>query len=272
MGGIWKKIPATYVLFWIGSLALAGVFPFAGFYSKDAILEYTYASGGRYAYFAYYIGIIVAFMTAFYSWRLLFKVFHGKCNIESKKVAKIHDSPPTMMLPLILLAVASLISGWWLHSLDIEMYSSAFWGGALTVLPEHDKISAVHHLPYFVDKLPGIVGIVGIVLAYLLYILMPKLQNWIAVRLLLLCHLLEKKYYFDLLYDGIVVGFVKSMSVLLWKGADQKLIDNLPNGSASAARFGGRIISKMQSGYFYHYAAVMIMAVFVLLLWVVVVK
>lgn len=268
MGGIWRKIPATYIFFWIGSLAIAGIYPFAGYFSKDAIIELAYASNAKFATFAYLVGVIVAFLTAFYSWRLLIKVFHGPCNVSKPVLKKIHESGYVILIPLGILAAASVFLGYYLdHSVGILNFASQAWSGALFVLPEHNFLEEAHHLPHIIEYSPIIAGVLGIFTAYLVYSIIPSLCGIIA-RLFGVCkNLFEKKYYFDHLYDGVVVGFLKGASLICWKGIDQKIIDGIPNSTYKCMKSTGQKLNETQTGYFYHYALVMILSVIVFLIW-----
>lgn len=269
MGGIWKKIPITYGLFWIGSLAIAGIYPFAGYFSKDAIIELAYASDAKFASFAYLVGVVVAFLTAFYSWRLLLKVFHGPCNVSKSVLNKIHESGFVMILPLILLALGSVFAGYYLeHFIDIVDSSSKGWGSSLFVLSKHNFLHEAHHnIPDLIKYSPTIAGISGIFMAYLVYSIFPSLACTFAKTFRFFKTIFEQKYYFDYLYDGLIVGFIKGSSLICWKGIDQKLIDGIPNSAYKYVKNTGKKLNEIQTGYFYHYALVMILSLIIFLIW-----
>src|ERR687898_847986 len=145
MGGLWRKIPITYAVMWVGSLALAGVPIFAGYYSKDLILEAAYAAHGPFASYAFWLGIIAAALTAFYSWRLLFLTFHGEPRAPAEVQAHVHESPRIMTVPLILLAIGATFAG--LAGLSMVEGTGEFWRGSIFVLPDHDALAEAHHVP-----------------------------------------------------------------------------------------------------------------------------
>ncbi|MBU2090774.1 MAG: NADH-quinone oxidoreductase subunit L, partial [Alphaproteobacteria bacterium] len=157
MGGIWKLIPLTYGLMWIGSLALAGVPFFAGFYSKDIIIESAFASGTDIGRFAFWIGIVAAFLTAFYSWRLLLLTFHGKPRASHHTMEHVHESPKVMTIPLIVLAIGAIFAGFVGYESFVGDGRAAFWGSSILVLEGKDVIEAAHHVPLWVKLLPIVV-------------------------------------------------------------------------------------------------------------------
>ncbi|VBB68596.1 NADH-ubiquinone oxidoreductase chain L [invertebrate metagenome] len=271
MGGIAGKIKITYVMMWIGSLALAGMPFFAGYYSKDIILESAFGSGSLVGRFAFWMGITAAFMTAFYSWRLLFMTFHGQPRADEKVMAHIHEAPVVMLIPLFFLAVGALFSGWISYEAFVGHHREAFWGQAIVVLPGHDAIAAAHHIPSWVKLAPFVVGASGIALAYLLYARMPVLPGLLASIFHRLYKFLLKKWYFDELYDSLFVRPAFRIGRGFWKGGDGAVIDGIgPDGVAAASRDIARRLSRLQSGYVYHYAFAMIVGVTVFVTWFVV--
>ncbi len=182
MGGLWKLIPVTYVLMWIGSLALAGIWPFAGFYSKDVVLEAAYASGTGPGGYAFWMGIAAAFLTAFYSWRLLLMTFHGKPRADNQVMAKVHESPKVMIVPLMVLAAGATFMGYVGFESFVGNKAAAFWGESILVLESHPALEAAHNVPLWVKYLPLGVGLGGIGLAYVLYMLAPSLPGMLAAR------------------------------------------------------------------------------------------
>jgi len=269
MGGIWKLIPVTYALMWVGNLALAGVPPFAGYFSKDMILEAAYASHSGVGKFAFWLGIAAALLTAFYSWRLLFMTFHGKPRADHHTMEHVHESPLTMLIPLVVLSIGAVAAGFAFYESFVGHGAHEFWGNAILVLPEHDSIGAAHHgLPGWVPILPTIVGAIGIVLAYVLYIVMPGLPGVIASKLSGIHAFLYNKWYFDELYDALFVRPARWLGHGLWKAGDGMLIDGVgPDGVAAATREVARRASGLQSGYVYHYAFAMVIGVVVLVAW-----
>ena len=264
MGGIWKLIPQTYVLMWIGNLALAGIPLFAGYYSKDIILEADFAGGTRIDEIAYWLGIAAAFMTAFYSWRLLFMTFHGKPRADKHTMEHVHESPLVMLAPLYVLAAGAFFAGWGFHEYFVGEQKAEFWGKALFLLPGDDSIVKAEQDPQWVKLLPTIVGVVGILLAFVFYMKATKLPGKIASAFKPIHSLLFNKWYFDELYHAIGVVPAFFLGKKLWKIGDGKIIDGLgPDGIAATVARSSRGTSKLQTGYVYHYAFAMLVGVVV---------
>ena len=264
MGGIWKKIPLTYAMMWVGSLALAGVFPFAGFYSKDAVLEAAYASHGGFAMYGFWCGIIAAFLTAFYSWRLIIMTFHGAPRADQHTMDHVHESPPAMTVPLLVLAAGAVLAGFvFNHQLVGEQWQ-AFWGASIHNGPANHVIHDMHALPGWVGLAPSVVGIAGIALAYLLYMGMPRVPAQLAERFAPLYRFLLNKWYFDELYDRIFVRPTLALARGLWQVGDAKIIDGIPNGLAALTNQGAGQVVKVQTGSIAHYAFAMLIGVVVL--------
>ena len=269
MGGVWKKIPVTYALMWIGNLALAGLPIFAGFYSKDMILEAAFAAHSPVGMLAFWLGISAALMTAFYSWRLLIMTFHGPTRAPKKVFDHAHESPLVMLVPLFVLGAGAVFAGILFAGSFIGDHRADFWGKAIFVLAENDSIEkAHHHLPGWVPVLPIIVGLIGIALAYVLYLFMPRLPGVIAGKLRGVHAFLYNKWYFDELYDWAFVRPARWLGHGLWKGGDGALIDGVgPDGIAAATQNVAAKASRMQSGYVYHYAFAMVIGVVALVVW-----
>jgi len=286
MGGIHKLIPVTYIFMIIGTLALTGVgipgtsIGFAGFFSKDAIIEAAYAAGAgghnAPAVFAFWMGLIAAGMTSFYSWRLLFMTFHGRFRGDPETLKHAHESPLSMTVPLALLAIGALFAGLFMAKQFIGFGGSAeisngFWNGALpgTGIVEHaaDAHGAAaehgggghHDFPLWVLWAPFVVTLGGFILAWLMYIRNDGTQKRINAKGGMLYNFLLNKWYIDELYEATVVRLVRKLGDLFWKIGDVKIIDGLgPNGFAAMALASGKRLSKFQSGYLYHYAFVML--------------
>ena len=268
MGGLRKRIPLTYWLMIVGTLALTG-FPFlSGFYSKDLILEATFARDTGVGYYAFYIGIFVAGLTAFYSWRLIFMTFHGECRAPKSVQDKIHESPIVMTLPLIFLAVGALFSG----KLGYEFFGGesmkAFWGDALLVLKENRTIEAAAGVPMWVVLLPTIMFIVGTSLAFYCYQLKPDLPKTLSSKFSGIYQFLLNKWYFDELYDLLFVRSAFRFGHALWKKGDGAVIDGLgPDGISSIVRrLSGQAV-RLQSGFLYHYAFAMMIGLIAFASW-----
>ncbi len=264
MGGIWKKIPATYAVMWVGSLALAGIFPFAGYYSKDAIVEATYAAHSGAGTYAFICAVAAAFLTAFYSWRLLILTFHGRPRADHHVMEHVHESPFVMLLPLFLLAAGALVSGFMLKDWFIGHEWTEFWHGSIANSPSNKVLDTMHHLPEWVGLAPSVVGIAGIVLAYVLYMFMPGVPAQLASSFGGLYRFLLNKWYFDELYDAILVKPALGLARLFWQVGDATIIDGMPNGAAAIAAGTSRQAVKLQTGSLAIYAFSMLIGVVVL--------
>jgi NADH-quinone oxidoreductase subunit L len=274
MGGLRKKIPVTYIYMWLGSLALAGIPVFAGFYSKDLILESAFAAHTGVGEFAYWIGVAAAFLTAFYSWRLLFMTFHGKTRADHHAFDHAHEAPWIMNAPLLLLAFGSIFAGIiGYHSLGMVDGTTKFWGDALKTLAAGEILEKAHHLPMWVAKLPVVISALGIVAAYFVYGRKAfgeknNLPTRIASRLRGIYNFLLNKWYFDELYNALFVTKAWLSGKILWKRLDIGVIDGLgPNGISRLTGMGAGRVSAFQTGMVNHYAFIMLAGVVVLLGW-----
>ncbi|MGB4101242.1 MAG: NADH-quinone oxidoreductase subunit L [Alphaproteobacteria bacterium] len=273
MGGLWRKIPKTYALMWIGSLALAGigiygVFGFAGYYSKDVILESAWASASGHGYMAYWLGIATAFLTAFYSWRLLILTFHGESRADHHTQEHVHESPWVMLLPLLPLAIGAVVAGYFAYDWFVGEEKAHFWGAALMVLPEHDTVALAHHVETWVKLAPLVAAVSGILLAYLAYTLFPALPGACARAGGFVYRLMFNKYYIDEIYDFLFVRTARRAGGLFWRWGDDKVIDGVgPDGVAALAqKIAGRATT-LQTGMIYHYAFAMVIGVAVFMTW-----
>lgn len=269
MGGIYKKIPMTYVMMWIGSLALAGLPFFSGYYSKDMILEAAYADHSVIGMFAFCMGIAAAFITAFYSWRLLIMTFHCTSRAEDKVLSHVHESPAVMLIPLFVLAFGALFAGYLLYPGFVGDMRDAFWASSLFVLPANDTVEAAHHVPMWVKKLPIVVATLGIILAYVAYMWRPSIPAKTTSMFKSLHTLFFNKWFFDELYDRLFVKPAHVLGRIFFKGGDEGFINKGVIASVNGvSRFGGAILSKLQTGYVYHYVFVMILGLVALLSWI----
>lgn len=363
MGGIAKKIPVTYAMMWIGSIALAGIgipgiFGFAGFYSKDIVLEAAWADSSWFGHYAYWMGIAAAIMTAFYSGRLIFMTFHGKPRASKEVMSHIHESPAVMLTPLYVLAIGAIFSGFIFYNsfvgsahhgdehhvesvthsnevpetqatekrqaseeieaaaveLEEEIKSGIesaetslglkeqteeqlqesleahaqeelldehaeeprhmaatkedFWKNALYVLPENDTVEAGHNVPLWVKLLPLVAGLSGLFLSFLFYIVWPVLPGKFTAMFKYLHTLFFNKWYFDEIYNALIVKNALRLGHAFWFAGDKNIIDKLgPDGSALASMKAGKLFGKIQSGFIYHYAFVMMISVIGLVTW-----
>ncbi len=265
MGGIWKKMPITYATMWIGSLALAGIgipglVGFAGFYSKDAILESAFGAGTGVGQYAFWLGIAAAFLTALYSWRLILMTFHGPTRASPEVFAKVHESKLVVTVPLIVLAIGAIVAGFLAKDLFFGDGVEVFERAMIPMAPLKHAIEAAHQTPVWVKWLPLIVALAGIACAYIAYAWKKDLPGRFAGRFRPIYLFLLNKWYFDELYDRLFVKPAFYLGRGLWKSGDGALIDGVgPDGIAAAARDLARRASALQSGYLYHYAfAIMI--------------
>lgn len=270
MGGVWKKIPITYAFMWIGNLALAGIPFFAGYYSKDMILEATYAAGSSIGHMAYWLGVIAAFMTAFYSWRLLWLSFHGEARMDKHTLDHAHEAPKIMWMPLLVLVAGAIFSGWLGYDYFVGDQRIAFWAGSL-VTSEHDILHAAHHIPLWAIFLPTLVGVVGIALGIFLYGKAKQVPPKIAAAVPFLYKLSLNKFYIDELYNVVFVKSAWTLGRVFSVRGDKQLIDGLgPDGMSAFSQKIGQRFGKFQTGFIFNYASVMIAGVVIFigyLLW-----
>jgi NADH-quinone oxidoreductase subunit L len=260
MGGIWKLIPLTYAMFWIGNLALAGIPPFAGYYSKDAIIEAAWASHSVVGHYGFWCGLIAAFLTAFYSWRLIIMTFHGTPRADRHAMDHVHESPLVMTGPLMLLACGALLAGYVFHEQVLGANWQAFWGDAIVISPDNHILHDMEEVPSLVAFAPTVLGALGIATAYLFYMLRPGIPVALAARFGFVYRFLLNKWYFDELYDAIFVQPLARLSRRLWR-VDGEIIDGLPNGVASLTAVGSGQIVRLQTGSIAQYAFVMLIGV-----------
>ncbi len=268
MGAVWKKLPYTYGLMIIGTLALTG-FPFlSGFYSKDAIIEFAYLRGNTTGYYAAGIGILTAFLTSIYSWRLIFKTFHGDYNNKNINIEETHESPLVMLIPLILLSIGAIFAGYIFKDLFIGNGEfTIFWQDSIFFL----KPLSTEHPPFWFLVLTPILVILSIPIAYYLFVRNKDLTEKIANVNKPLYNFLLNKWYFDELYDMLIVKPSKKLGLFLWKFFDIKLIDGFgPDGISAFIKRCSLKANKFQSGFIYHYAFVMLLGFSALLTFLIV--
>ncbi len=279
MGGLKKYMPLTFISMWIGTLALIGMPPFAGFFSKDAIIEAVHHSqlpGSGIAYLAVLSGV---FVTSFYSFRLLFLAFYGKPRMDDHARHHLHESPPTVVIPLLLLALPSAVIG----GLSIEpLLFGGFFAESIRVLPAHGAMAelaqgfqqgggdSLNRVGAFVahglQSLPFLLAFAGFATAWLLYIRSPHLPDLLVARFRELHAVLVHKYYADEFNQRVFAGGARRLGDLMWRLGDVRLIDGLlVNGSARLVNWAAAAVRLVQSGYVYHYAFAMIIGLFLLL-------
>ena len=267
MGGLARRIPWTCALMWIGSLSLAGIWPFSGYYSKDMLIEAAWAAGGIGIY-AFWMGIITAFLTAFYSWRLLFLTFHGAPRADAHTLEHVHESPWVMLVPLMVLGTGAIFAGMLGFHFFVGDGREKFWGSSILVLAGHDTIEGGHAAPFYVKFLPLVVGLAGIALAYYAYILRPDWPGRVARGYRGIYLFVLNKWYFDELYDALIVRPLMWLGRFLWRQGDGTVIDGLgPDGISARTIDMSVLTSRLQTGYLYHYAFAMLIGVVAIVSW-----
>jgi NADH-quinone oxidoreductase subunit L len=302
MGGLWRKIPFTFAMMTIGTLALTG-FPFtAGYFSKDAIIEAAFASTRGGAFYGFLLTTLAAGLTSFYSWRLVFLTFFGaprwaaaghaghdlaahdhaahdyeahehqahdhEDHVHEGHALDPHESPVSMLIPLGVLALGALFAGLIFSHDFIGEGGPEFWKGALFLGPDNHILEAREDIPGFAKQLPTLLMVLGFLVAVLFYFLAPSLPGRLARGAKPLYEFLLNKWYFDELYDAIFVRPAFSLGRLFWKGGDGAIIDRLgPDGvAARVVDVTGRVV-KLQSGYIYHYAFAMLVGLAAVTTW-----
>ena len=262
MGGVWKKIPYTYSLMIIGTLALTG-FPFlSGFFSKDAIIETAYSSTSFFAGYAVTIGVLTAFMTSLYSWRLIFMTFHGTFNNKNISLSKVHESPAVMLMPLLFLALGAIFAGYAFKDYFIGSQFIQFWNNSIFFLKEF----VLHHPPLWFLLLTPILVLLAIPLSYYFFVKDKKsLDGFIEINKPLY-NFLVNKWYFDELYDFLFVKPAKKIGSFFWKIGDGIIIDGFgPDGLTKLIKSVSDKAVQFQSGFLYHYAFVILIGLSILL-------
>ena len=263
MGGLFKKIPFTATMMWIGSLAIIG-FPYlSGYYSKESILENAFYASNGIAYFAYLVGILTALLTAFYSWRLLFLTFHGENRSENKTYDHAHESPLVMTAPLFILAIGSIFSGIFFADYFIGYYKKEFWDNAILLTESSHK-----YLPLTQSLISKSAVAIGILVCVLIYSNNLNRAKNLSYNLDPLYSLSKNKWYVDELYHKVFVLTFFKLANFFWKRGDEKTIDGLgPNGVSWIISKSSSYVSLFQSGYLFHYAFAMLGGLVIILTW-----
>ena len=269
MGGIWRKLPYSWGLMIIGTLALTGFPFFSGFYSKEAIIEFAYLKGNTLGYYVVVIGIFTALLTAIYSWRLVFKTFHGTYENKELKIDSIHESPYVMLVPLIVLAIGSIFAGFFFKELFIGQYASNnFWSDSIKFL---SPIST-DHPPLWIVYFTPVIVVLSIPIAYYLFVKNKDITNWLVNENKPLYNFLINKWYFDELYEYLFVRTFKRIGIFFWKNIDLKTIDRFgPDGISNLIKKLSIRAVKFQSGYIYQYAFIMLLGFSALLTYLIII-
>jgi len=267
MGGVWKKLPYTWILMLIGTLALTG-FPFlSGFYSKDAIIEFAYFKGTSIGYYAMTVGIFTAFLTAVYSWRLFFITFHGNYNNKNIAIEKTHESPLIMLLPLIILALGAVLAGYLFKEMLIGHDYLDFWKNSIFFVKKIEHL----HLPLWLLLATPVLVVAAIPITYYLYIKDTSILSGLKKFNEPLHNFLLNKWYFDELYEFLFIKPLKVIGFILWKKGDQNIIDRYgPDGFSKVIKFFSNKAVRFQSGFIYDYAFVMLLGLSFLLTYLII--
>jgi NADH-quinone oxidoreductase subunit L len=265
MGGLWRKIPFTFAVMCIGTLALTGFPLFAGNFSKDAIIESAYASHNVFSTYAFILTVAAAGLTSFYSWRLIFKTFFGEPHdLEHYEAA--HESPIWMLIPLAVLAAGSILSGFPFKDLFAGHGVEEFFRESLKMNPH--IIEDMEKIPETIKSLPFVMMAIGGLISYVFYIRRPYIPVELARQQPMLYQFLLNKWYFDELYDLVFVRPTKWIGRFLWKVGDGYIIDGFgPDGVSARVLDVTRNVVKLQTGYLYHYAFAMLIGVAGLITW-----
>jgi NADH-quinone oxidoreductase subunit L len=266
MGGLAPHIRITWALMLIGTLALTG-FPFtAGYYSKDAVIEAAYMSKAGPHMFSFALLVIAAFCTSFYSWRLAFMTFNGPTRADHHTIEHAHESPPVMLVPLVVLAIGALVAGFIFAPYFVGHHQELFWGSSIA---RNDIVEKIHEVPGWVKFTPFDAMIAGFALAFLFYIRNTSLPAKLAAMHQPVYQFLLNKWYFDEIYDFLFVRPAFWLGRLFWKQGDGATIDGLgPNGIAARISDGSGLIVRLQTGYVYHYAFAMLIGVAAIISWI----
>jgi NADH-quinone oxidoreductase subunit L len=266
MGGLWRKIPYTFAVMCVGTMALTGFPGFAGFFSKDAIIESAYASHNPFAMYAYLLTVVAAGLTSFYSWRLIWKTFFGEPH-DREHYEAAHEAPMWMLIPIGVLAAGSILAGFPFKELFVGHHGvEQFFRESVKMNPH--ILEDMEQMPYLLGQLPFVMMVLGFAISYIFYIRRPYLPVELANQQPLLYQFLLNKWYFDELYDLIFVRPAKWIGRFLWKKGDGYVIDGFgPDGVSARVLDITRNVVKIQTGYLYHYAFAMLMGVAGFITW-----
>jgi len=269
MGGLWKKMPYTWISMLVGTLALTG-FPFlSGYYSKDAIIEFAYLSGTNIGYIAASVGVLTAFLTAIYSWRLIFKTFHGKFNNQKLSQSDVHESEIAIITPLVFLVIGSIFAGFLFKDFLIGHDSINFWKSSILFLKNVNH----SHVPIWLLFLTPLIVILSIPTAFYLYVKNKEILDRIKSKNQKIYKFLLNKWYFDEIYEKFFVKPIKKLGTFLWKSGDEKTIDKYgPDGISKIIKLISDKAVKLQSGYIFDYAFVMLLGFSLLLTFFIIYK
>ena len=270
MGGLARKLPVTWAMMLFGGLALAGIPPFSGYYSKDAILRAAYVAHDPVAMYGWVLGVATAGLTAFYTARLFLLTFHGPSRAPRHVQEHVHESPPVMLAPLAVLGVGALGSGFELRKYFIGADFPRFWGQSVQV-PANSVMTLLDANPTWVTLAPLVLAVSGLVVAFLFYVFVPALPGVLSQRFGVLYRFLLNKWYFDEIYDALLVRPALRLAKFAWRFGDEQVIDGVPNGLAALTADASTQTVKLQTGSIAFYAFVMLIGLIAFLslfLWV----
>ena len=259
MGGLYKLIPFTWVVMLIGTLGLTGAPLMSGYYSKDGIIEAAFVSQTEGNLYAFYLLVLSALLTSFYSWRLIFLTFNGKSNISTEIFSKIHESPKVMLFPLFILSIFTIFSG--VYFVDYFMYHDYqyLWQSSIYLSENNHVIESIHHVPKWVKYSPLVMMVIGLITAVIFYLLYPKVPKFLSSQFNPVYKFLLNKWYFDEIYEFIFVRNISRIGNFLSNFGDKRIIDGLgPDGISLRVMDIAKQISRIQTGYIYHYAFAML--------------
>jgi NADH-quinone oxidoreductase subunit L len=267
MGGLKDRIPYTYIVMLIGTLALTGFPLTAGYFSKDAIIEAAFVGKNSMALYGFICTVTSALLTSFYSWRLIFKTFHGEPH-DRKHWREAHESPMVMLIPLGFLAAGSVLAGLPFKEIFAGHGVEGFFRESLAFSKSNHVLEDMHHVPLYVGILPTVMMLLGFLVAWHFYIRRPDIPVELARQHDWLYRFLLNKWYFDELYDLIFVRPTKWLGRLLWKSGDGWLIDGFgPDGVSARVLDVTRNVVRLQTGYLYHYAFAMLIGAAAFITW-----
>ena len=259
MGGLYKLIPFTWVVMLIGTLGLTGAPLMSGYYSKDGIIEAAFVSQTEGNLYAFYLLVLSVLLTSFYSWRLIFLTFNGKSNISTEIFSKIHESPKVMLFPLFILSIFTIFSG--VYFVDYFMYHDYqyLWQSSIYLSENNHVIESIHYVPKWVKYSPLVMMVIGLITAVIFYLLYPKVPKFLSSKFNPLYKFLLNKWYFDEIYEFIFVRSISRIGNFLSNFGDKRIIDGLgPDGISLRVMDIAKQISRVQTGYIYHYAFAML--------------
>ena len=259
MGGLYKLIPLTWIVMLIGTLGLTGAPLMSGYYSKDGIIEAAFVSQTEGHFYAFYLLVISALLTSFYSWRLIFLTFNGKSNISIEIFSKIHESPKVMLFPLIILSMLTIFSGVYFADYFMSHDYQYLWQSSIYLSENNHVIESIHHVPKWVKYSPLVMMILGLIIASIFYLIYPNIPKFLSTQFNPLYKFLLNKWYFDEIYELIFVRNISRFGNFLSNFGDKRVIDGLgPDGISIRVMDIAKQVSRIQTGYIYHYAFAML--------------